>query len=117
MAAARRAGSGRDASREGWKDVDDVACPHGLLGVCLAAVQQEDAVEPRRYPEAPHDSVDRRPGRDVEHRGTVATAGRKEAGEGGEESDFDGHLNPPCPSVSTAGRVATRRRSPGRIRA
>src|SRR5581483_1130279 len=45
----------------------------------------------------------------------VLAAGREVGGEGGEKADFDGHLNPPCPSCSTEGRMATRRRSPGWI--
>src|SRR6266849_1555018 len=105
-----------NAAGEGGKDREDVGGVEGGAGGRVEAVDERHALEGGGDAESAHDVAHGAAVGDLEDHRLVTTLGGQERDERGEESDFDLHLNPPCPSRSTDGRAsATRRRSPGRI--
>ena len=89
------------ATCEGRKDRDDVACGEVRFRSDIATIHEHDTSEIRWNPEAVRDIGDGASFGNLEVGDAVPTVGWKKRSEGGEEPDFDPHLNPPCPSGST----------------
>ena len=86
------------AAGERWEDGQDVVGPQTVVRAAVTPIEERDALEVGGDTEAADDVADGAALGDLDDGHPITTVGWQERDQGGEESDLDPHLNPPCPS-------------------